>query len=244
MDTDAISNLGRVFLFSLVLFPALTGACAANAEEVPKFRAILAQLSDSMYATGETSPTPANFDAKIAQARSKIKDLAASDGESALVEKDKFGMTPLIMASYYGYSGVVEELLGHEIVRKSINEIDGKEISAWDYSNFALQEAPWVCNPSVLKDPFRAVPVMVQQPYYSSGAEPPYVKVRALLEKTGAAHDMSQVKRKYASVCKSQTPEEQQKTAAAADLQAYVRREGQEVLVAALRDAAAHKNQK
>jgi len=217
---------------------------AAKADDQKNILAIISHLADRMYATGETAPSPENFENAINVARQKIRDLMATADLSLLTEKNQAGTTPLMLASYYGFAGIVEELLSHRQVQEQVNELDSKGGSAWVYANLALREAPWVCNPSMINDPFRMIPIAVQQPYYQSGTEPPYIKVRKMLEDAGSKHDMEEAKRQWASICKNQGAETQARAASSQDLLVFVREEGQAKLLAFMKDAASRKNQK
>jgi len=138
----------------------------------------------------------------------------------------------------------MSQTLTHKEVRESVNEADSRGLAAWIYTNFALKEALWVCNPSIKNDPFKMIPLMVQQPYYLAGPEPAYLKVRSMLEEAGATHNMGEAKRQWDSVCKNQDAETQRRASSADDLLVFVRREGQERLAAFMKDAAARQNQK
>jgi len=83
----------------------------AKAEAPKSIPEIISHLADRMYATGETSPSPANFEKAIAAGRQQIKDLMATGNVDLLTEKDKAGTTPLMLAAYFGFAGIVEELL-------------------------------------------------------------------------------------------------------------------------------------
>jgi hypothetical protein len=233
----------------LALFAGTTTAFACafcnveSAQSATDIRGVISHLADRMYVVGETTARLPDFENAINEARKAIKDLAAADGE-LLTKKDTSGATPLITASYLGYAGVVEDLLAYKQVKDAINDVDSNGFSAWIAANFTAREALWVCNPMVLKDPFKIVPILVEQPYYSSGPEAPYVKVRRMLEEAGARHDMDEAKRLWASFCQYQDSTTREATTSSSDLQDYVRKAGQERLAALMKGRLAPGSQK
>ncbi len=222
-----------LLLVAVTLLPS-----SGHAEAPVGAEGVLAELSDRMYAIGETSGKPEQFDSAIVTARDKIRALAAAGDISSLTAKDKSGATPLIKAAYLGYAGIVEELLSYKPVADGLDQVDSHGYSAWTYANFDLRESAWICNPPILTDPFKIVPMMVEQPYYQSGPEPPYMKLRRLLVAAGAKPDMADAKQQWLSLCTAADPDARRKVEAADDLLLFLRSAGAEKLKSMQKPAA------
>jgi hypothetical protein len=166
------------------ILAALCGA-ATGADKQPEPLDILRQLKDRMYVVGETTGRQEDYMAAIENARRELQNYGSSGGDPAAFVRSDNGSTPLIMAASAGYADIVAELLKNEHVATAVNDLDQNGISAWAYANFALNEAIWVCNPTVFKNPFSFVPKLVTLPYYLGGAERPYPKTPATARSSG-----------------------------------------------------------
>ncbi len=93
-----------------------------------------------------------------------------------------------------GYPNVVAALLTSQLVIARINDADEMGVTPWIAANLSMRQSLWTCNPAVFDDPFKFVPMLVTQPYYLSGAVPPYKKAREVVEKAGAASDVIKAK--------------------------------------------------
>lgn len=135
-----------------------------------------------------------------------------------LTEKSADGTTPLILAVYLGYPEIVAELLKDRNVVAAIDEVDARGFSAWTYSNFAMRQSLFICNPDVMKNVFVWVPYLVNLPYYVAADESPYRKVRTAVEQAGAHADMAQVKRQWLDTRKTARDETRKAVAEGKDL--------------------------
>lgn len=214
------------FLFTFVLLMGV--ACPTFAADNPKKpHQVINDLRQKMYAIGETTGKLDQFVAAERKAAQDIHEFATgTSGPATLAEKNAQGQTPLMAAAFMGYSEVVTELLKHDIVKESINEVNPKGISAWVYATLAFRQALWVCNPATLKDPFTIVPLLVTQPYYQQSTENPYKKTRRLLEAAGAKTDMLAAKDIWMDTCKLQDEATKEKVEKADDLLAMLLDEG------------------
>ena len=216
----------------VLILPALCStAMAAEGRRTP-FE-IVRQLGDRLYAIGETTGREADFLSAVEHARKDLEDYAAAGGDPAdFVERGPHGATPLLLAAEAGYGDIVAELLKSARVAASVNEVDQHGLSPWAYANFALEEAIWVCNPTLFADPFKFVPRIVTRPYYLGGDEPPYRKTRRLLEAAGAKADMAAAKQLWLDTCRLAKPESRRKVAESADLLATLEAEAGQALAA------------
>jgi hypothetical protein len=227
------------FAASAMIFAVLCGAATGMDKQAAPLD-IIRQLNDRMYVVGETSGRLEDFQSAVADARKELEGYASSGGDPAgFVQKDKEnnGATPLIAAASAGYSDIVAELLKNERVVASVNDADRDGISPWAFANFALNEAIWVCNPTVFNDPFSYVPSFVKLPYYLGGTERPYAKTRRVLEAAGAKSDMAAARRLWLKTCKLATPESRQKVAQSQDLLTTIEAESERVVAALNADA-------
>lgn len=188
----------------VLIFTCLISALATAGEEVKTPHKIIAALQQRMYAIGETSGSKINFDGAEQNAVNEIKLYVEKGDTNGLIEKDKNGNTPLMVAAMMGYSSVASELLKSSIVKNSINEKNPKGGSAWLYVNMANRQAAWVCNPQVFQNIFSLIPMLVTQEYYVKSEENPYKKTRNLLEKAGASGDAKEAKEFWNKVCINQ----------------------------------------
>jgi hypothetical protein len=166
---------------------------------------VIADLRQRMYTIGETTGRFNDFVEAERKAAIDIRTYIADGDPTALTEKNNAGQTPLMAAAFMGYSNLVNELLKSDNVRKSIDDVNPKGVSAWLYTNMAFRQAMWVCNPTAFKDPFTWVPLFVTQPYYiQSAAQNPYRRTRHLLEEAGAKTSIEQAKQLWQDTCKLQ----------------------------------------
>lgn len=125
-----------------------------------------------------------------------------------------------------GYPNVVAALLTSQLVIAHINDADEMGVTPWIAANLSMRQSLWTCNPAVFDDPFKFVPMLVTQPYYLSGAVPPYKKAREVVEKAGAASDVIKAKEVWLTNCKNQSGETRTKMQASTDLQKTVQELG------------------
>jgi len=217
----------RCLILFFILSSFVTVAYADGNQKNP--HQVINELRDRMYVIGETSGKFDKFIDAEHKAAQDIHEYASTTTDlTALIEKNKQGQTPLMVAAFMGYSEVVAELLNYNIVKENINEVNPKGISAWVYTNFAFRQAMWVCNPSVFKAPFTLVPLLVTQPYYQQSAENPYKRTRRLLEEAGAKTDMLAVKGFWMDTCKLQEDNTRKKVENSKDILDTVLDEGAE----------------
>jgi hypothetical protein len=125
-----------------------------------------------------------------------------------------------------GYPNVVAALLTSKLVVAHINDADEMGVTPWIAANLSMRQSVWTCSPAVFEDPFKFVPMLVTQPYYLSGAVPPYNKAREVLEKAGASSDVTKAKEVWLTNCKNQSDETSTKVQASTDLQKTVQELG------------------
>lgn len=186
--------------FAFSLFS--TNAIATESPEKPN--KVISDLRQKMYTIGETSGKLEDFIEAERKAALEIRAYIANGDPTGLNEKTQSGQTPLMAAAINGYSEIVIELLKSELVRASINESNPQGFSAWLHATWAFRQSMWVCNPSVLKNPFAWVPIFVIQPYYLQSPENPYRKTRRLLEEAGAIPSPEKAKQTWRDTCKLQ----------------------------------------
>ncbi|WP_338117830.1 hypothetical protein, partial [Paraburkholderia silviterrae] len=161
-----------------------------------------------------------------------IGPLHTTDG---LLAKEKGKPSPLATAAFMGYPNVVAALLTSDLVRTHINDADEMGLTPWIAANFSLRQSMWVCNPAVLGDPFKFVPLFVTQPYYLANPTPPYKKTREVLEEAGASPDLAKAKEVWLANCKHQSDEAKTRVQASDDLQKTVQELGANDLTSLLR---------
>jgi hypothetical protein len=207
--------------------PKLAQAAPATAP-LPTPYEVIVQLRGRMHAAGEVG---GRFYEEIGKARRALRDYAASGGDPAgFVAPGPGGLTPLLLAARLGYPEIVADLLEKPAVAARVNDTDDGGFSPWLWASFASQHAFWLCNPTVFKDPFRFVPLVVQQPYYVGGAERPYRRTRRLLEAAGAKPEMAAAKSRWLELCKLAEPEIRAKVTASDDLLATLEAEAPRAL--------------
>ena len=191
---------------------------------------IIRDLKDKLYVIGETSGKYEKFIEAEKNAVSSLQMYMKNGDPAELVSASKSGVTPLMNASFMGYSSIVEEMLKSDKVRESINVTDSKGWSAWTNANFAFRQAAWICNPGIFEDPFSYVPLLVTQPYYTEYNENRYKNIRTQLEKSGAKPDMKGLIQIWNKTCINQDPETKEKVDKTDDLLELVLKEGEKVL--------------
>jgi hypothetical protein len=188
-----------------------------------------------MYAIGETSANAADMIAAEARAADDIRAYIAGGSTEGLLAAGTGKPSPLATAAYLGYPNVVAALLTSPLVRAHVDDADESGITPWIAANLSMKQSAWTCNPTILGDPFRFVPIVVTQPYYLANPVPPYRKTRELLEHAGAHADMAQAKAVWLAQCKNSAAATVSTIQAAADLQATVQALGADDLAAYVR---------
>ena len=210
-----------------LLCALLLSVSAAAAQDPPRDPlAVLNFLADRIYAAGETSGKAADMVAAEEKAADEIRQYIGAGSTDGLFAKQKGRQSPLAAAAYMGYPNVVAALLTSQLVVAHINDADEMGVTPWIAANLSMKQSLWTCNPAVFQDPFRFVPMLVTQPYYISGAVPPYKRVREVLEKAGASSDMTEAKKVWLTNCKNQSDETRAKVQASTNLQKTVQELG------------------
>lgn len=201
----------------------LISICSANAEDLPgRPDVVIKALVDRIYVMGETSGGVEDMMAAEAKAADDIRQYIASGATAGLLEEEKGQQSPLMTAAYMGYPNVVSALLTSRLVKAHINDADEMGLTPWIAAVFSMKQTLWTCNPAVLDNPFKFIPMFVTQPFYTSNPVPPYKKARELLEAAGATHDMAQAKTVWLTACENQSAATKAKVKASTDLQKTV----------------------
>jgi hypothetical protein len=200
---------------------------AANAADLPRDPlTVLNSLADQIYVVGETSGKVAEMVAAEEKSAAEIRGYIDAGLTDGLLAKEKGKQSPLAAAAYMGYPNVVAALLTSQLVVAHINDADEMGVTPWIAASLSMKQSLWTCNPAVFEDPFKFVPMLVTQPYYLSGAVPPYKKAREVLEKAGASPDVTKAKMLWLSTCKNQSDETRTKVQASTDFQKTVQELG------------------
>ena len=207
-----------------VLMQSMSATDAADLPRDPL--AVLNSLADQIYVVGETSGKAADMVAAEEKAADEIRQYIGTGSTDGLLAKEKGKQSPLAAAAYMGYPNVVAALLTSKLVVAHINDADEMGVTPWIAANLSMRQSVWTCNPAVFEDPFKFVPMLVTQPYYISGAVPPYKKVREVLEKSGASSDVTKAKEVWLTTCKNQSDETRTKVQTSTDLQKTVQELG------------------
>lgn len=211
------------FVQAAPLVVSIVFSCTANAGNPPRDpMTVLNELADRIYVLGETSGKAAEMVAAESKAADEIRRYVASGLTDGLLAKDKGQQSPLAAAAYMGYPNVVAALLTSDRVRAHINDADEMGLTPWIAANISMRQSLWVCNPAVFDDPYKFVPMLVTQPYYTSNPTPPYRKARQVLEEAGAFSDIAKAKEVWLTNCKSESDEAKSKVQASTDLQKTV----------------------
>ena len=216
----------------LVLLACLVAA--AHAAEAPRLPMdVLTSTAARIYSAGETSGSAEVMIAAEREAAEEIRAYIASGATDGLLAKEKGQSSPLATAAYQGYPHVVAALLASPQIRSHINDADEYGLTPWMAANFSMKQSAWACNPAILADPFRFIPMFVTQPYYLS-KEAPYKQTRELLEKAGAQTDIAQAGQVWLKACSSQSAQTKANVSAATDLLTTIQAEGMAALQAHL----------
>ena len=165
---------------------------------------IIKKLMQRMYAIGETNPKYERFQLAQQKAAKLMREFMKTSKEKALfTQKNKQGQTPLMLASYLGYSQIIEVLLESKEVQASINTQKKNGLNAWVYVNLAMRQSLFACNEAISKNPFSFVPLAVTQPFYMQSNA--YQKSRELLEKHGAKANIDNAKKIWNTFCSKQS---------------------------------------
>ncbi|VVE75771.1 hypothetical protein PAN31117_05245 [Pandoraea anapnoica] len=132
---------------------------------------VLNALRGRIYSVGETTGEVDDMIAAEADAAEEILHYVIGGSTDGLLAREK-GKSPLAIAAEMGYPNVVAALLTSSLVRAHINDEDEWGVTPWIAANLSLMQSSWVCNPAVVDDPFRFVPMLVAQPYYTSNPTP------------------------------------------------------------------------
>lgn len=204
-------------------YALILSVSAANAADTPRNpMTVLSSLADRIYVLGETSGNAADMVAAEQKAADEVRQYIASGATDGLLAKEKGKQSPLAAAAYMGYPNVVAALLTSHLVIAHINDADEMGVTPWIAANLSMRQSLWTCNPAILNDPFKFVPMFVTQPYYLSQPISPYTKAREILEKAGALPDPPKAKAVWLTNCKNQTDETRAKVEASTDLQKTV----------------------
>lgn len=217
-------------LLSLLLVTSI--AQAADTQRNPTV--VMSALADRIYVLGETGGDAAAMAAAEAKAADDIRQYIASGATDGLLATQPGKQSPLLTAAYMGYPNVLAALLTSNLVKAHINDADDLGMTPWIAANFSIRQSLWTCNPAVIGNPYKLVPMLVTQPYYTANSMPPYKKARELLENAGAARDMAKAKEVWLTNCTKAPPEARTSVAAATDLQKTVQSLGAADLTALL----------
>jgi hypothetical protein len=175
-----------------------------------------------MYVLGETGGKVADMVAAEQKAAEEVRSYVASGATDGLLAKEKGGQSPLAAAAYMGYPNVVAALLTSSVIRSHVNDADEMGLTPWIAANLSMKQSLWTCNPAVFDNPYKFVPMLVTQAYYTSNPIPPYKKTRDVLEAAGAASNMGKARDVWLANCTSQSDEAKTKVRASTDLQKTV----------------------
>ena len=211
----------RALIMSSVFATVPLTSHGAEEPAKPTPHKIIAHLADRIYSISELSADQNRYQEEVEKAVTTIREYLNNGGAQAdLTEPNKSGMTPLAMASYLGYTPVVEELLKHPTVVESIDGSDAKGVTPWVYSILALRQSAFACNPGIVNNPFSFVPRFVTQAFYLE--RNPYPAARAALEAAGAKPNMATAKDQWNTLCKNQSDVTRTKVEQSDDIQATV----------------------
>lgn len=214
-----------LFFICLAITALPHSVLAVSGAETP--HNLVGSLRQGMYIVGERTGKRRDFireEKKAARAMGKLvkalsrRQPAANEVDYLLEGMTAGGSTPLMAAAYMGYPQLVEQLLQSQRVRAAINYADKQGNTVWTYTNFAMRQSMWVCNPIVFQAPFKLVPLLVTQPFYNQETENPYRKIRYLLEQAGAKVDHEQAKQAWQAMCEHKTKPNQTKVEESKDL--------------------------
>jgi len=142
---------------------------ATDAADLPRDPlAVLNSLVDQIYVVGETSGKAADMVAAEEKAADEIRQYIGGGSTDGLLE-EKGKKSPLAAAAYMGYPNVVAALLTSKLVVAHINDADEMGVTPWIAANLSMRQSLWTCNPAVLEDPFKFVPMLVTQPIHLWG---------------------------------------------------------------------------
>ncbi|CAB3742630.1 hypothetical protein [Paraburkholderia rhynchosiae] len=244
-----MNNLAKNLLehTAVLLVPTMISCAATAADARRDPTAVLSSLADRIYVLGETTGKVDDMVAAEANAAEEVRQYVAGGSTDGLLAKEKGKQSPLAAAAYMGYPNVVAALLTSSLVRAHINDADEMGVTPWIAANLSMRQSLWACNPAVVDNPFKFVPMLVTQPYYISNPTPPYKKTRELLEEAGASSDMATAKEVWLANCKNQTEETKTKVQASTEVQKTVQELGAADLTSLmikLRKTAAQAQQK
>lgn len=173
-----------------LIVPRATQATESGMFEGKTIVEAIVQLRQRMYAIGETSGSLAEWDGVMEEAATYIAQRSHDPARAAELVATEQGLTPLLLASRFGYHRVAEVLLEHETVREGIENPDPNGLTPWQLANLAQELTLLTINASAVQNPFAMVPVLVKAPYYGDSAFSPYHRTRHVLEQAGASSDL------------------------------------------------------
>ena len=231
-----MNNLAKALLayIAVSLAPIMISctATAAGAQRDPT--AVLNSLADRLYVLGETNGEVDDMVAAEANAAEEVRQYIAGGSTDGLLAREKGEHSPLAAAAYLGYPNVVAALLTSSLVRTHINDADEMGMTPWIAANLSMRQSLWACNPAIVGNPYKFVPMLITRPYYTSNPTPPYKKTRELLEEAGASSDMAKAKEVWLASCKNETEETETQVRASTDVQRTVQELGAENLTSLL----------
>ena len=145
---------------------------------------IMKQFSNAIYQMAERNGgSVAQWNAAEANTLKKLEDISL-ESKHLLAARNKKGQTLLMMASYLGYSFIVDFLVQAPAVYQEINAVDDDGLTAYDHGSLAIKQTLMACHPK-LENPFVFIPFVVTQPYYKDRS--PYQKILESLKKFNGA---------------------------------------------------------
>lgn len=210
----------RALLAALALLGMQWTAPAASAQESKPSdtpQQIIADLSNSLYSIGETSGRLDKMELAQTNAATQMQSLLNDGYDAKLAEPDSTGSTPLLQAAANGYHELVAVLLQSKAVRASIDARDASGLSAWDHANLSLPRTALICNPSLMRNPFAFIPLMVTIPFYANQPDR-YVLTRELLARAGATSNSDTARNFWLDKCQYQNESVRQRVTESDDL--------------------------
>ncbi len=223
----------RPFFSALVIviffFTHAIAGAQANSSIPRTPHQIIDSFARQIQRIGASSPSSNGFGRAESAARDELKQLVSRDPfANELVRKTPAGMTPLMLAAYYGFPEFARELLMSPRVKDSINEEGQNRATAWMLAIYGLQLNRWSCDPTVLNDPFMWVPLFESLAYYQSRhGQNSYELTRVILEEAGAEPNLDGAKAAWNRVCPRSDQDLQERIRIGTDLPKVLREDSQ-----------------
>ncbi|WP_411881695.1 hypothetical protein [Polaromonas sp. YR568] len=181
---------------------------------------IISGLAKQIQLIGANTASASDYEKAEFKARDALSKLISSNPPAdVLLERAPHGTTPLMLAAFYGFPGLTEELLKSDVVKASINEKGPNQATAWMIANYGMRQAMWSCDPATLNEPFAWVSIYGSQPYYRLHAGGnPYQMTRRVLEDAGAIPDLVGLKSAWLKTCPMSEPNLKARICASADV--------------------------